>query len=95
MSRYTVNKVLFDVYSDHETAAAFTSDTDAFLQGRDLEPQERAALADRDVRGLMASGAHPFLIFNFAIQLNGGFSFEFCLDYVGKLQGLSVGDIAT
>jgi protocatechuate 4,5-dioxygenase alpha chain len=95
MSRYQVNKVLWDVYRDKGLADAFVNDPAGFLAPRDLTGEEGTALLERDVRRLAAVGAHPFLIYNFALRLAGGFSIPFVLDYVRRLQGIELGDITT
>jgi hypothetical protein len=95
VNRYAVNKVLFDVYRDAGNADAFTTGPEDFLASYGLTPQEAAALVGRDLRWLVAEGAHPFLVFNFALSLAGGFSLPFCLAYVKELEGLEVGDITT
>lgn len=95
MSRYETDKVLWDVYRDAAIARDFTADPHAFLDGRDLTAGERAALAARDVRALMAGGAHPFLVYNFALRLEGAFSIPFVVAYVRRLDGLTLGDITT
>ncbi|MBA2946839.1 hypothetical protein [Streptomyces himalayensis] len=95
MNRYGVNKVMYDVYRDNDNATAFTSDPSAYLAPYDLTDEESKALTNRDVRRLVEGGAHPFLVFNFALCLAGGFSIEFCLEYVNNLRGLDVGDITT
>ncbi|GGM94808.1 hypothetical protein GCM10011609_35330 [Lentzea pudingi] len=95
MSRYEVDKALWDVYRDASAAKQYRRDPVGFLAPRDLSDEEREALAARDVRRLVALGSHPFLTYNFALRLAGGFSMPFVQDYVGQLQGLVVGDITT
>ncbi|MFJ4840642.1 hypothetical protein [Streptomyces sp. NPDC088746] len=95
MSRYETDKVLWNVYCDPGAAAAFTADPAGFLAGRDLLEGERDALVTRDVRALIVAGAHPFLVYNFALRLAGGFSMPFVMDYVAKLRGLTTGDYTT
>jgi protocatechuate 4,5-dioxygenase alpha chain len=95
VSRYEVNKVLWQVYRDPATARAFTTGPHTVLDGRDLTADERTALAEHDVRALVAGGAHPFLVYNFALRLEGAFSIPFAVAYVKRLEGLSLGDITT
>jgi protocatechuate 4,5-dioxygenase alpha chain len=95
LSRYQVDKVLWDVYRDKAIADAFARDPAVVLGHRDLTGEERTALAERDLRGLAVAGAHPFLIYNFALRLAGRFSIPFVLGYVQQLHGLDIGDITT
>ncbi len=95
MSRYEVDKVLWDVYRDASQAAAFTAGPDSFFKDRDLTADERTALAGRDLRRLQSSGAHPFLLYNFALRLEGRFSIPFVIGYVEQLRGLTPTDIRT
>ncbi|MYQ30437.1 hypothetical protein [Streptomyces sp. SID4956] len=95
MSRYETDKVLWEICRDQAVADAFTLAPHAFLASRALEPPERDALAERDVRALVGGGAHPFLVYNFALRLEGRFSIPFAVRYVSALQGVETGDITT
>ena len=85
MSRYAVNKVLWQVARDDAAAADYMSAPDRFLADRPLTPDEHRQLRDRDIAGLFAAGAHPFLLYTFNIKVSGGFSFPMMVDYVKKL----------
>lgn len=82
MSRYAVNKVLWQVARDEAHAAAYHADPQAFLAGRPLTDEERRQLVKRDARALFAAGAHPFLLYTFTIKVSGGWSFPLMGDYV-------------
>jgi Aromatic-ring-opening dioxygenase LigAB, LigA subunit len=85
MSRYAVNKVLWEVARDDAKAAAFIEAPEAFLEGRPLTPEEHRQLVERDFAGMFAAGAHPFLLFTFRIKLSGGFSFPMMQEHVRVL----------
>lgn len=95
MTRYALDKVLWDYAREPGFRAAFDADPAAATAGRELSQAEAAALAARDIRAVFSLGAHPFLVYSFAIAMNGGWSFPFMLDYVAKLDGLVPGDIET
>ncbi len=95
MSRYTTSRVLWEVAADADLAKRFQVDPEDILADRELSDDERAALSTVDVRRLFQLGVHPFLLYNFAMRLNGGFSLEFMASYVGKLEGLQVGNLET
>ena len=69
MSRYEVDKVLRQVATDPDAQRAFVADPAAYLAGRDLEPEEREALARQDYRTLYARGAHPLLLWTWTARL--------------------------
>lgn len=82
MSRYAVNKVLWQVARDDAAAAAYLASPEAFLAGRPLSAEEHRQLLDRDAAALFRSGAHPFLLYTFTIKVSGGWSFPMMIDYV-------------
>lgn len=87
MSRYAVNKVLWQVARDEAAAAAFINAPEDFLAGRPLTGDERRRLLDRDIPAMFAAGAHPFLLYTFNIKVSG-FSFQMMIDYVKSLEGI-------
>lgn len=95
MTRYAMDKIIWTYGRDADFRAAFDKDPDLVLADAELGASERQALHDRDIRAIFALGAHPFLVYSFAIQLNGGWSYQFMLDYVERLKGLGLGDIET
>jgi Aromatic-ring-opening dioxygenase LigAB, LigA subunit len=95
MSRYATNRVLWEVATDRDLAQRLRDDPQAALAGRDLTDQERVALARTDVRELLQLGVHPFLLYNFALRLNGGFSMEWMTSYLEQLKGVEVADLET
>lgn len=95
MTRYALDKVLWTYARERDFKVAFDADPAAAIAGRELSADERAALAARDMRKIFQLGAHPFLLYSFAIASNGGWSFDMMKDYVGRLEGLSLGDIET
>ena len=88
MSRYAVNKVLWEVARDDALAASYTADPATFLTGRSLTQEEHRQLMERDFAGMFAAGAHPFLLFTFRIKLAGGFSYPMMIEHVGALAGI-------
>ena len=82
MSRYAVNKVLWEVARDDAKAAAYMAEPEAFLEGRPLTTEEHRQLAERDFGAMFAAGAHPFLLFTFRIKISGGFSFPMMAEHV-------------
>ena len=88
MSRYAVNKVLWEVARDDALAANYTVDPAQFLAGRSLTGEEHRQLMERDFAGMFAAGAHPFLLFTFRIKLAGGFSYPMMIEHVGALAGI-------
>lgn len=95
MTRYALDKFIWNFGRDADFRAAFGKDPDHVLDQAELDASERQALRDHDVRAIFTLGAHPFLVYSFAIQLNGSWSHEFMLDYVERLKGLELGDIET
>ena len=95
MTRYALDKVLWTYAREPQFKAAFDADPTATIDGRELSDAERDALTARDARAIFALGAHPFLLYSFAIAANGGWSFDLMKDYVAKLEGLALGDIET
>lgn len=95
MTRYALDKVLWNYAREPAFKARFDADPAAAIAGRELDDAERQALVDRDFRGIFAQGAHPFLLYSFAITANGGWSVQMMRDYVARLDGLRLGDIET
>jgi hypothetical protein len=95
MSHYSTSRVMWEVTRDRELADRFRTDPAAVLEGRDLDDEERKALAAADIRALFELGVHPFVLYHFALRLAGGVSMAFLQDYVAQLQGLTVGDLET
>lgn len=95
MTRYALDKVLWEYGRDPAFKAEFDLDPGPALSVRELDASEHSALGAKDIRAIFTLGAHPFLVYSFAIALNGGWSMQFMLDYVEKLKGLELGDIET
>jgi hypothetical protein len=73
MSRYGVDKAMWElIHGSPELRRRFVEDPHGFLDGRELEPEERAALATQDVATLYGSGAHPFLLWGWWGRLGEG-----------------------
>jgi hypothetical protein len=81
MSRYMVNKLMWEVDRSDEALARFKEDPAAFLDdweslterpvppypdGGHLTDAERAAVENRDYGALYAMGVNPFLLWQFA-----------------------------
>lgn len=95
MSRYALDKVLWTYAREADFRARFDAGADAAVAGRGLSGPELEALARRDFRAILELGAHPFLLYSFAIAANGGWSFDMMKDYVAQLDGVVLGDIET
>jgi protocatechuate 4,5-dioxygenase alpha chain len=95
MSHYATSRVMWEITRDRDLAEHFRADPVAVLEGRDLDDQERKALAARDIRGLFELGIHPFVLYHFALRLAGGWSVPFMQDYLAQLKGLTVGNLET
>ena len=65
MSKYQIDKVMREFVMDEKAVSAYRADTEKFLQGRDLTPEEREALIRVDYATLYRLGAHPFLLNGF------------------------------
>ncbi len=61
MSRYELNRVLFDLKMHDALVAEMRDDPERVLARYDLTAEERAALATRDPRQLRPLGAHGML----------------------------------
>ena len=85
MSRYAVNKVLWEVARDDAKAADYMASPEQFLADRGLTQDEHRQLLERDFAAMFAAGAHPFLLFTFRIKISGGFSFPMMVEHVRVL----------
>lgn len=95
MSRYELDKLLREVAKLPGACERFESDRAAYVAARLLDDAERQALIDADTRAIFELGAHPFLLYSFALRLAGGWSVAFMEQYVERLQGLELTDIST
>jgi len=94
VSRYAVDKVMRELIQDERAVAAYVADTPAYLAGRDLSAEERAALLGGDYATLFRLGAHPFLLWAFtrAVLPHGGPTPQ---EYTAALLPLGTPDFAT
>jgi len=95
VSRYQVDKTMRQVVLDQQVAAAFRAGPDAFLDGRDLTDEERAALIQLDHRTLYRLGAHPFLLLGFMMATSTGDRAELAAGYSGSVAALGYPDFET
>lgn len=95
MTRYALDKVLWNYAREPEFKTLFDFDAAQAILERELSAEEREALVARDTRAMFAMGAHPFLLYSFTIALHGGWSMEMMKSYVDKLAGLQLRDIET
>lgn len=95
MSRYMLDKALWRYARENDFRSRWQSDPASVLGDFDLTQEERSALESGGLRNIFQLGAHPFLIYSFAIARNGGWSFELMERYVAELDGLTLGDIET
>jgi Aromatic-ring-opening dioxygenase LigAB, LigA subunit len=85
MSRYAVNKVLWEVARNDEIAAEYMATPEAVLADRGLTEKEYRQLLERDFGAMFADGAHPFLLFTFRIKISGGWSYPMMVEHVRVL----------
>ncbi|NIJ07318.1 hypothetical protein FHS31_000914 [Sphingomonas vulcanisoli] len=85
MSRYAVNKVLWEIARNDDKAAVYMATPEAFLADYSLSEEEHRQLLERDFASMFAAGAHPFLLFTFRIKISGGFSFPMMVEHVRVL----------
>ncbi|MQB45940.1 MULTISPECIES: hypothetical protein [Rhizobium] len=95
MSRYELDKALWNYAREPDFKSRFDADAASAVAKRSLSDAERSALTGRDIRAIFELGAHPFLLYSFAIASNGGWSMEMMKEYVARLKGLTPGDIET
>ncbi|HEY7065366.1 MAG TPA: hypothetical protein VII06_28065 [Chloroflexota bacterium] len=98
MSRYEIDKVLRAVARDASARGAFLGDPGAYLEGRDLTVEERAALRERDYTTLYRLGAHPFLLWPFTAKLaaeQGRTGREVMREYMAAITPLGRPDYTT
>ena len=75
MSRYAVDKLMRHVNVDPDALRAYVADPAGYVQKWEqsqvvvLSEAERAALATRDYGALYDLGAHPFLLWSFALAV--------------------------
>jgi phytoene dehydrogenase-like protein len=85
MSRYAVNKALWQVARDDASATEYKEAPAKFLANRGLTDEEHRQLLARDFPGMFAAGAHPFLLFTFRIKVSGGWSYPMMVEHVKAL----------
>ena len=85
MSRYAVNKVLWQVARDEAIAATYMASPEKVLADRGLTDEEHRQLLERDFAAMFAAGAHPFLLFTFRIKISGGWSYPMMVEHVKSL----------
>lgn len=95
MTRYAMNKALWTYAHDADFRGGVNGAPQATLAPFELSDAERAAIGAKDIRRLFALGAHPFLVYSFAIEAIGPWSFPFMERYCDLLKGLELGDIET
>lgn len=103
MSRYTVNRILRDVYIDAPELARYQENRAGYVRDWQLDrrlplsPDEAAAVATADYATLYALGAHPYLIWGFCeIVLVPGMSrAELVAAYRSALLPLGYPDVST
>ncbi len=95
MTKYAVDKVLWQIARDTRLEEEFKNNRADFLGGRDLEAGEQAALLAWDIRSLFQGGGHPFLIYMASQRMMGGWSYQFMKDYVALIHDLKLVDIKT
>lgn len=95
MSRYGVNRMMWEAIADSELARWLADSPSSACAERGLTEAEQAALREVNIRQIFLLGGHPFLLWNFALRMNGGFTPEFMRYYVSQLDGLAVTGLDT
>jgi hypothetical protein len=62
MSRYTIEKVLWDLVRQPQTGPEFRTNPDPHLDRYPLDPSERNLLKQMDVQAISALGINPMLL---------------------------------
>jgi hypothetical protein len=70
MSLYALQKLIRDVNRRPACRDAFFQSAEKFAEGYDLTPDERTALAGRNIRALYAMGVHGLLLRPFTLLHN-------------------------
>ena len=66
MSLYTVSKLLFTLNRDSDAKRKFATEPEAFVTRYALDPEERAAILNRDVGKLYVLGVNGQILMHFA-----------------------------
>ena len=66
MSLYTLSKLLFALNRDGDAKRQFTAEPDMFVDRFALDPEERAAVLDRDIGKLYVLGVNGQILMHFA-----------------------------
>lgn len=69
---YEVEKLLWQLRKHKDLAERFKQDPDAVLADYDLDEEQRRMLRDGDYHGILRSGANPYLLYFFALQVGVG-----------------------
>lgn len=95
MTKYAVNKILWQVAKEPGFGECFFEDPEQTIKDYELNDVERSSIISTDLRNIFQLGAHPFLLYSFAIAKNKGWSVQFMSEYVKELKGLGLGNIET
>jgi hypothetical protein len=68
-SAYRLNRCLFQLKSDDAFRARYLADPRAAMAELELDADSQAAVRGFDRDGLVARGAHPYLVFMAALRL--------------------------
>lgn len=67
MSRFALNKLVWELQYP-EPRARYEADSDGFLAGYGLTPEEAAAVRGRDIRAMWLCGVNPYLLRFFQLR---------------------------
>ena len=95
MALYEVDNVMRQVNLGSDALEAFSADPAAFLEGRDLNAAERAALIAVDSEALYAMGGHPLLLLNFVQRTTSGDRGSALRAHIDAIKSLGTPDFAT
>ena len=72
MTVYAINKLIRELDLSDQVLRELTTDLKSFLAKSDLSQSESEAIANRDFRGLLSMGVHPYLLMHLAKYLGVG-----------------------
>jgi hypothetical protein len=70
VSRYQVDKLLFQLFNDLELQQKYKQDPSSVLKNYDLDERELKSLRELDAGELYRIGAHSFLLWQFARMMD-------------------------
>ena len=82
MSNFAIEKLLWQTFTNPESAGAFREDADVFLCGFRVDDEEKALLKEWDVASLADRGVNPMLLL---MAFNAVVPGADMMEYVGRI----------